>query len=570
MVVHIYGDTKEIRFIDLFGGIGGFRKGIEQSKLNANCVAYYDIDKYATAVYNYNFKENHKPSDITKVKSKDIPDFDLLCGGFPCQPFSVAGDRRGFEDTRGTLFFEIARIAEYHRPPLLFLENVKGILSHENGRTMKVICETLNNLGYIINIEVYNSKDFGVPQNRERVFFLCTHITAIINDGQRKKIVSSERIIQDYLCQLLPNNSEEAIKLQEHESKDCILGLFLLKEINNGLSKKFRFSERTRTRLSRICVGLFNVDMEQSTINQDISELREKLKKDTILTLLEEKSSTLETELVWQNIDMLLKSIWEENYLGWNKYTISTATKQIIDWKTYTLFQMQLSMLTLTVQLRSSSKNSWNEILCNLTLIQEGMNYARISQATETAIISESGTLYDTAILEGIEKAFIIGHLGEGSAKQIFPIGESDNETDELQRQIGSTITARYGGATSNGDFIVNKVEASIIQLNNPNHSNNRVYGENGISPSLNTMQGGNRQPKIALNTKIRRLTPIECERLQGYPDNWTKYGMIDGKVAEMSDTQRYKMCGNSVTVNVIQAIAEKIRNCDFYGSKNA
>ena len=160
---------KTIRYADLFGGVGGFRKGIGD---RAKCVFYSDIDKYSVQTYNKNFKENHKPTDITKIRTDDIPEIDMLCGGFPCQAFSIAGKRRGFEDTRGTLFFEIARIIKAKRPKIVFLENVKGLLNHNKGETFRTIIQTISELGYDVQWMVLNSKFFGVPQNRERVFII--------------------------------------------------------------------------------------------------------------------------------------------------------------------------------------------------------------------------------------------------------------------------------------------------------------------------------------------------------------------------------------------------------------
>jgi len=162
----------EIKYADLFGGIGGFRLGIEKSGINARCVFYSDLDKYSVKIYNKNFKENHAPSDIRKVGAGDVPEIDMLCGGFPCQAFSLAGRREGFRDPRGTLFFEIARIIEAKRPKIVFLENVKGLLSHEKGQTFACILQTLEKLGYDAQWMVLNSRFFGVPQNRERVFII--------------------------------------------------------------------------------------------------------------------------------------------------------------------------------------------------------------------------------------------------------------------------------------------------------------------------------------------------------------------------------------------------------------
>jgi site-specific DNA-cytosine methylase len=136
-----------------------------------HCVGYSEIDKYAIQIYEKYF--NHKNyGDIRKINTKQLPDFDVLIGGFPCQSFSVAGKRKGFKDTRGTLFFEIARIVAAKRPKLLLLENVKGLLSHQEGRTFGTILSTLDELGYDLQWQVLNSKNFGVPQNRERVFIV--------------------------------------------------------------------------------------------------------------------------------------------------------------------------------------------------------------------------------------------------------------------------------------------------------------------------------------------------------------------------------------------------------------
>jgi len=367
-----------MRYFSMFSGIGGFEYGIDRAirqlqqemarkddsqdnkdkrillDSGSTCIGYSEIDKYADAIYQYNFGGKNY-GDATKIDTKQLPDFDLLVGGFPCQAFSIAGKRQGFNDTRGTLFFEIARILRDKKPRHFILENVKGLLSHEGGETFQTIIGVLTDLGYFVEWQVLNSKNFGVPQNRERVF--------------------------------------------------------------------------------------------------------------------------------------------------------------------------------------------------------------------------------------------IVGHLGGFGGRQIFPIrkrNKGTNETDGggTQTDIARTVDTRTGSYPKWGQY--------IKQLNNPTHSNNRIYGEKGISHSLNTAQGGNRQPKIpvltpdrikkrqngrrfktdgepsfTLNTqdkhgvydgmKIRRLTPIECERLQGFPDNWTKYGIFDGEVKEISDTQRYKVCGNAVTTNVVSEVFKRL-----------
>lgn len=136
------------------------------------CVGYSEINKYAIQTYQKHYPNHTNYGDITKINECDLPDFDLLVGGFPCQSFSVAGKRGGFADTRGTLFFDIARIVKHKRPHLLLLENVKGLLSHDEGRTFGTIVSTLDELGYDLQWQVLNSKNFGVPQNRERILIV--------------------------------------------------------------------------------------------------------------------------------------------------------------------------------------------------------------------------------------------------------------------------------------------------------------------------------------------------------------------------------------------------------------
>jgi DNA (cytosine-5)-methyltransferase 1 len=167
--------AKTIRYIDLFCGIGGFRVAIEQAAPSLGfdpvCVFSSDIDEHCQKAYEANFSD--RPSgDIKAVEEHSIPDHDLLLAGFPCQPFSIIGQMKGFEDTRGTLFFDIARILKAKRPKAFVLENVKLLVGHNKGRTLARIIETLHDLGYQAIFRVFNALDFGLPQKRERVFIV--------------------------------------------------------------------------------------------------------------------------------------------------------------------------------------------------------------------------------------------------------------------------------------------------------------------------------------------------------------------------------------------------------------
>ena len=159
----------DLRFIDLFCGVGGFRIGLES--VGGKCVFSSDIDENCRKTYFANFGDYPK-GDIQEIHETDIPDHEILCAGFPCQPFSISGRQKGFEDTRGTLFFEIIRIVREKKPAVVFLENVKHLYYHDSGNTLKVILHCLEEEGYSVSCKICNATDYGLPQNRERIILI--------------------------------------------------------------------------------------------------------------------------------------------------------------------------------------------------------------------------------------------------------------------------------------------------------------------------------------------------------------------------------------------------------------
>lgn len=191
-------NQRKVRYIDLFAGMGGLRLGFEQGfkemGFELECVMTSEIKPYAIDVLNHNFNHNLMVGDITKVDENNIPEFDVLLGGFPCQAFSTAGNRLGFEDTRGTLFFDVARIIRAKKPYAFILENVDGLVTHdlenkgdEIGKTLKVILKTLEDLGYVVSWKVLDSQYFGVAQSRKRIFIVGTLDDKIILENFTKK-----------------------------------------------------------------------------------------------------------------------------------------------------------------------------------------------------------------------------------------------------------------------------------------------------------------------------------------------------------------------------------------------
>lgn len=238
-------DMKKIKFIDLFCGIGGFHYAIHDASkslnINAVCALASDIDKEAQVAYKENF--SLEPiGDITKVDATVIPDHDVLLAGFPCQAFSIIGDRKGFEDTRGTLFFDIARILKEKQPSGFVLENVKQLKGHDGGRTLATILSTLQQLGYAVEFKVLNALDFGLPQKRERIFIVgwknslnfdwdfqskpMRSLSKILEKNVDKFYYASERIRQQRLERVKDKDIVHNKPTIWHENKSGNIGVY--------------------------------------------------------------------------------------------------------------------------------------------------------------------------------------------------------------------------------------------------------------------------------------------------------------------------------------------------------
>lgn len=403
-------------YFSIFSGIGGFELGIQKAMGYAKCVGFSEIDKYAVSIYKKHFKNHKNYGDATKIIPTELPDFDCLVGGFPCQAFSVAGKRAGFGDTRGTMFFEIARIVRQKQPRLLVLENVKGLLSHEQGNSAHIIASTLDELGYDIEWQVCNSKNHGVPQNRERIFIIG-HLRA---SGKSAK---------------------EIFSIQQGDSETA------------GVSQQ------------------------------------------------ENNSATLTTKPAD----------------GARPGTYVIETKQ-------------------------SQK------------IKEGI---KIVQLNKTNLKSNHGAqpyyqdrVYDpnglSPALSGFREPKVICFNAERGLRDKDPNPNRGGGSGMLSRDDGLS----YAITANSANHPVQIIGGSQA---------NRVYDSKGIAITQKALGGGlgAKTGLYAVDGEIHTLMPIECERLQGFSDNWTQYG-VDGE--KISDTQRYKCCGNAVNTKVVKAIFDKLK----------
>ena len=421
-----------MKFLDLFAEIGGFRLGMESA--GHECIGFCEIDKFARASYKaiHDTEGEIELHDITTVTNEEIRNIghvDVICGGFPCQSFSIAGSRRGFEDTRGTLFFEIARFADILKPKYLFLENVKGLLNHDKGNTFKTILRALDGLGYDVEWQVLNSKNFSVPQNRERVFIIG-HLR-----GERTRNV-------------FPIIRENA-KSDNQQSKIEIVGNT---KNPNGTSQ-----------------GTSSIVYDSNGLIGTLCARDYKEPKQIAIPVL----------------------------------TPDRANKRQNGRRFKTDGE---PMFTLTAQDRHGVVVE-NEIK-KFGTIQPNFN--------------QSGVVYET---DGISPT-IRAYQGGGLEPKI-----------------------RVKEATSKG-----YAEAEIGDSVNLSHPNSKTRRGRVGKQVANTLLTGESQGVIEPDFRIRKLTPRECWRLQGFPD-WA----FDKAQEVNSNSQLYKQAGNSVTVNVIAAIAKEL-----------
>lgn len=446
-----------MKFLDLFAGIGGFRLGMESA--GHECVGFCEIDKFARASYKaiHNTEGEIELHDITTVSDdtiRGIGHIDVICGGFPCQAFSIAGHRRGFEDTRGTLFFEIARFASILKPKLLFLENVKGLLNHDKGNTFKTIIGALDELGYDVEWQVLNSKNFGVPQNRERVFIIG-HLR-----GQRTRNV-------------------------------------------------FPISGESQSTSNQSVVKISNVNPSGSGMNGEVYQ------SDGLAPTL----TTNKGEGQKIAIPVLTPDRAEKRQNGRRFKTDGEP------------------MFTLTAQDRHGVVVG-NEIK-KFGTIKPNFN--------------QSGVVYET---DGIAPT-IRAYQGGGLEPKIIKRGHGYNQGGE--HDIAPTLTSnsyhennvlKITEATSQG-----YAEAEIGDSVNLSHPNSKTRRGRVGKQIANTLLTGESQGVVEPDFRIRKLTPRECWRLQGFPD-WA----FDKAQEVNSNSQLYKQAGNSVTVNVISAIAKELK----------
>ena len=472
-----------MKYFSMFSGIGGFELGLDKAILDFESVGASEVDIYAKSIYIRHFPKHRQWGDATKIKAEELPEFDFLVGGFPCQAFSIAGERKGFDDTRGTLFFEIVRILEEKRPKYFLLENVKGLLSHNGGNTFTRMLRILSELGYYVEWEIINSKLF-VPQNRERIY------------------------LKGYL-------GEECGREIFHQQRSC-------REASCGVDVEMKWSPSS-TRVSKFVdsdgVGLTPTGEGQNcgrnqliTVNEGKAQAQKVYDEDGIATTLCGCGGGQGGKTGLYKIgNKIVRGVELDN----GDIATTTTTGE-----------------SFAVTTRNR-QNNLDKKMDNYVISKVGVgDNSEKSEIKKVGSVAANGywgkNVYDP---DGICPSLCSGSLQKNGTRII------ENEPLKLKTNTTKGYDEAY--------------EGDSVRLCHPTSktARGRVQGDNSGALSSSNDWG-----VVDKDFRIRRLTPTECERLQGFPDGWTKYGK-DGEL--ISDTQRYKCLGNAVTVDVVTHIVD-------------
>lgn len=603
------------KFVDFFAGIGGFHYGLANN--GGECVLACEIDKYASL--SYELLHGMKPvPDITQLKEEDVPDHDVLAAGFPCQAFSMAGKRLGFSDTRGTLFFEVARIAKHKQPKILFLENVKGLISHEKGQTLEVIVNTLWEIGYRTDFAVMNSKYFDVPQNRERWF--CVAIREDLVEQEEWKLPKKkgmvERAKDGYMRKFphaktynfdFPTNNTVTKKLKdvlEHTvdekfylSEEKVEKLILKKGTHQQGSKIYdETTEHTGTLLSQggglggTAAGVYKEGEIQlvGEIDYTVHEQgRRVFGTDGVSPTVCARSDThklLE--------EPTIEVVGNSTPGGHNAGRIVSSeglspTLRADDGKGVKITEPKISVVGNTVPSGHEAGNVHDteglsptvrenhgkvvqileepkdEIRClnprkedgsqtyqqDRTYEESGIVPALCAGKADLNIAEKEYSILDPRAREIREKTDICPTICATDYKEPKIVRETivkpltERRTEEA-KQLRKEHREKYGE-----DFSPRRGKEIVPR-------EDEVTGTLTASPSIE--QHLLEQDAIGRQTeyRVRKLTPRECLRLQSFPDE--VYDILSSN--GLSNSQIYKQAGNSVTVNVIDALAQRIQ----------
>ena len=523
--------------LDLFSGIGGFHKGFEQAGYTFDWVGFSEIDKYASAVYKHKFPKAEELGDITTIQpGRDLPDhIDIVCGGFPCQAFSVAGLRLGWKDSRGTLFFEIARILRHYRDsgdpiPCLVLENVKGLLSHVNGRTFAVIYRILSDLGYTIEFQLLNTR-WWLPQNRERIYI----VGYIGNRGGPQVFpIGEPGGISDN------RNAKVASTLQHPgHSGGNYKGMTMI------LDPKYARMEGKMREYEEHSPTLNGRDYKEPNLVQTFTERS-----------FDGKRADGGRAIRYHKVPGETPCLSSQMGMGGNNVPM-------------------LKVGDLKITAKKRSHDTPKEINEYLKANKNGKTIREIAESLDlpkTQVEHYFRSDKSRAIPSPNHWLLLKKLLGFDDTfdKEVTDIYEKEVEFESSRRVYSADGISKTLDTHENGYYQVQQDQHEVMVKSvrsAGNKDGSRYYYEDDVTQTIASNPTSDNLPMVN-QTSIRRLTPVECMRLQGFPDNHNEFGLLDGKKVAISDTQRYKQAGNAVTVDVGAAVARKIRSLKLKSNK--
>lgn len=556
-----------MKFIDICSGIGGFRSALE--KHGHNCVAFAEIDKFAKQSYKaiYDTENEEELDDITSVTDEHFrlyrEQVDLITGGFPCQAFSIAGNRRGFEDTRGTIFFHIARAIKEIQPSYVLLENVKGLLSHDKGRTYGTIVQALDELGYFIEWGLFNSKYWGVPQNRERVYILVTR-KDVWKEPKLFNLLKKQTNVDTRLIDILETNVDESYYLSKEKTKKLTLN-----EDLSGKLNQYDYLERDRVHsVNKVSPTLNTMQGGDRQPKIAIKNFKEMVKvrkyevdKDKLKAILKEHKTMSNKEIANQLNQPITKV--EHWFRNDNSFSVPDADvweslKELLNIKTD-----ELDKSITTFVEKESGYDTTNRVY-DTEHISPTLN---TSNEPKVAIVGNtSNTHYNAHNVHDVNGLSpTIAARDYKGAKQIAMPVLTPNRIEKRQngrrfKKNGEpmfTLTSqdRHGiairEATKKG--YAEAMEGDSVNTSFPNSKTRR--GRVGKQVAQTLQASDINQGVVTNDIRIRKLTPLECWRLQGFTDEQFYKAKNDG----LSNSQLYKQAGNAVTVNVVDAIVGEL-----------
>lgn len=485
-----------MKFIDICSGIGGFRSALE--KHGHECVAFAEVDKFAKQSYRaiYDTENEEELDDITSVTDEHFRLYrgqvDIITGGFPCQSFSIAGNRRGFEDTRGTIFFHIARAIKEIQPSYVLLENVKGLLSHDKGRTYGTIVQALDELGYFIEWGLFNSKYWGVPQNRERVYILVTR-KDVWKEPKLFNLLKQQTNVDTRLVDILETDVDESYYLSEEKTRKLTL--------NEDLSGRLNHYDY------RDVDSVHSVNKVSPTLNTMQGGDRQPK-----VAVVGNTSNTHHNAHNVHDVNGLSPTIAARDYKGEKQVAIPVLTPDRVN---------------------------------------KRQNGRRFKEDNDPMFTLTSQDRHGIAIREATKKGYTEAMEGD-SVNTSFP--NSKTRRGRVGKQVAQTLQA--------GEVNQGVVTKDIRTTEDGFHTYRNDDKKSSIQGTHVTYKEGkthaltsNHIPMTLNNLRIRKLTPLECWRLQGFSDEQ----FYKAKNSGVSNSQLYKQAGNAVTVNVVDTIVGEL-----------